>query len=68
MKWLLKTFGKKLSVTIATFITAFANKKFNLGLEPDTMQGLIYMAMSYVAGQGFADGLSGGKTSSIGKN
>ncbi len=65
MQWLLKNFGKKLSATLTGVVIAVCNNIFGWGIDPEVIGKVIDAIMVYVGGQAVADGLSGGKTSSL---
>ena len=46
---------KKLYSMVATVILVWANGKYQLGIEPDSMKLVVGLVVAYVIGQGVAD-------------
>ena len=46
---------KKLYSMIATVVLVWANGKYQIGIEPDSMKLVVGLVVAYVIGQGVAD-------------
>lgn len=47
--------SRKFLVTLAGVLTVIANDYFDLGLDKDTVFGVVSMVAAYVLGQGYVD-------------
>lgn len=52
--------SRKFLVTVAGIITVIANDYFELGLEGESVLGIVTIIAGYVLGQGYVDGKNGG--------